>query len=72
MVLQQMGQPNEICESYNVSKLKDLKKTAVYTSGSVMGEGGRGETLLIEFYLKGVATIAVALVGILGNLISIR
>ena len=67
-----MGQPNEICESYNVSKLKDLKKTAVYTSGSVMGEGGGGEGLLIEFYLKGVATIAVALVGILGNLISIR
>jgi len=37
-----------------------------------MGEGGRVEGMLIEFYLKGVATIAVALVGILGNLISIR
>ena len=52
--------------------MKDLKKTAVYTSVSVMGEGGRGERLLIEFYLKGVATITVALIGILGNLISTR
>ena len=52
--------------------MKDLNKTVVYTSFSVMGEGGRDEGLLIEFYLKGVATIAVALVGILGNLISIR
>ena len=52
--------------------LKDLKKRAVYTSGSVLSEGGRGEGLLIEFYLKGVATIAVALIGILGNIISIR
>ena len=52
--------------------MKDLKKTAVYTSGSVMGEGGRGKGLMIEFYLKGVATIAVALVGILGDLFSIR
>ena len=52
--------------------MKDLKKTAVYTSGSVMGEEGRGEGLMIEFYLKGVATITVALIGILGNIISIR
>ena len=61
----------KVSEDLNVI-LKDLKKTAVCTSGSVMSEGGRGEGLLIEFYLKGVATIAVALVGILGDLFSIR
>ena len=34
-----------------------------------MGQGGEME---VEFYLKGVATITIALFGILGNLISIR
>ena len=36
-----------------------------------MGQGGEME-VEVEFYLKGVATITIALFGILGNLISIR